>query len=138
MSQENVEIVREIYARLGRGGWEAVVSHLPPDFEFETDPRHPKAGVYRGLALGQFLQDLEEPFEEVSTVVERMLDIGDQVLAFLKVRRRPRGSSAEMEIQVATVWTLEDGRPIRGRFFANRDDALEAVGLSERDAHADS
>jgi ketosteroid isomerase-like protein len=138
MSQENVEIVRELYALLGRGGWEAVVPHLPPDFELETDPRHPKAGVYSGVAFGQFLQDLEEPFEEVSTVVERMIDIGDQVLALLKVRRRPRGSSAEMEIQVATVWTLENGRPIRARFFANRDEAIEAVGLPEQDAHAGS
>src|SRR5262245_49615418 len=120
MSQENVEIVREIYACLGRGGWEAVLSRLP-DLEFETDPRNPNAGVYRGLAFGRFVQELEEPFEETSTVVERMFDLGDHVLAFLKMRRRPKGSSAEMEIQVATLWTLEDGRPIRGRFFGNRD-----------------
>ena len=39
-----------------------------------------------------------------------------------------------MEIAVASIWTLEDGTPIRGRFYANRDEALEAVGLSEQDA----
>src|SRR5262245_37024691 len=139
MSQENVEVVREMYADFALGGWDAVLTHLSPQVVWEVDPRHPKAGTYRGLeAYRAFLAELEEPFEETSVEAERFFDLGDRVLAFLKVRRRPRGSTAEMEIHVAAVWLLKDGQPVWGRFFANRAEALEAVGLPEQGAHADS
>ena len=36
------------------------------------------------------------------------------------------------------VWTLRDGAVVRFQWFYQRDEALEAVGLSEQDAHADS
>jgi ketosteroid isomerase-like protein len=36
------------------------------------------------------------------------------------------------------VWTLRDGKVVEMRMFMDRVEALEAVGLSEQDAHADS
>jgi hypothetical protein len=37
------------------------------------------------------------------------------------------------------VWTFgDDGRPLRVEMYQSRAEALEAVGLSEQDAHADS
>ena len=36
------------------------------------------------------------------------------------------------------VWTIRAGKVERVRFFNTRDEALEAAGLSEQDAHADS
>jgi ketosteroid isomerase-like protein len=139
MSQENVDVVREMYADFQRGGWDAVLAHLPPEFEWEADPRHPKAGIYRGLeAYRAFLEELEEPFERTDVETQQFFDAGDQVLAFLKVRRLPRGSSSVMEIKVATLWTLRAGKPVRGRFFANRGEGLKALRRSEQDAHADS
>ena len=36
------------------------------------------------------------------------------------------------------VWTLRDGAVVRFQWFYQRDEALEALGLSEQDAHADS
>jgi hypothetical protein len=37
------------------------------------------------------------------------------------------------------LWTLRDGKILRrGKMFQTKDEALEAVGLSEQDAHAES
>jgi hypothetical protein len=36
------------------------------------------------------------------------------------------------------IWTFRDGKPARGQVYLDQRDALEAVGLSEQDAHADS
>ena len=36
------------------------------------------------------------------------------------------------------VWTLRDGKLWRLRIYATKSEALEAVGLSEQDVHADS
>jgi ketosteroid isomerase-like protein len=69
MSRENIDVVRAMYEALNRGDWDAALAHTSPDIEWETDPRHPKAGIYRGREEFQrFLEDLEGPFER--TVIE--------------------------------------------------------------------
>jgi ketosteroid isomerase-like protein len=130
MPGDNAEFVRAMYADFAEEGWDGVLAHLPEDFEWVVDPRHPKAGSYRGLEnYRAFLQELEEPFEQTRLKVDDTLEAGDCVVALLTVTRRPRGSSAEMTIHVATAWTFRDGTPVRGRFFADRREALQATGL---------
>ena len=53
------------------------------------------------------------------------------IVVFLGVRSRPRGSSVAMEIRVAHVWTMRDGKAARCELFPVREEALEAVGLRE-------
>jgi ketosteroid isomerase-like protein len=48
---ENVEVIRGFYEAMNRGDWEAVFENASPEIEWEKDPRHPRAGVYRGQAL---------------------------------------------------------------------------------------
>jgi ketosteroid isomerase-like protein len=139
MSQENVEIIREIYEAMNRGDWNAVFAHASPEIEWETDPRHPKAGIYRGQQeFRRFAEDMEAPFEQSVIEPQRFFARGDQVVAFIKIRRKPMGSTAEVEIQIGELWTFRDGMLIRGQGFGERTRALRAAGLSEQDAHADS
>jgi hypothetical protein len=44
----------------------------------------------------------------------------------------------EVSILAGTVWTVRDGKIARVTFYVHQSEALEAVGLSEQDAHADS
>ena len=43
-----------------------------------------------------------------------------------------------LEQRIAAVWTLRNGKALRVRYYDDKAEALEAVGLSEQDAHADS
>jgi hypothetical protein len=43
-----------------------------------------------------------------------------------------------MEIRIGHLWTMRDGKPFQLELFPEREQALEAVGLSEQDAQADS
>jgi ketosteroid isomerase-like protein len=139
MAQENVETVRRMIEALDRANWDGVFAEISPDFEWETDPRHPKAGVYRGREeFRRFIEDLEDPFEQTVTELEKVVATADQVVALVKIRRRLRGSSSEVEIRIGELYTLRDGKLVRGQGFAEREKALEAAGLSEHDAHADS
>jgi ketosteroid isomerase-like protein len=139
MPQENVETVRRMTEALDRANWDGVFAEISPDFEWETDPRHPKAGVYRGREeFRRFIEDLEDPFEQTVTELERVVATADQVVAFVKIRRRLRGSSSEVEIRIGELYTFREGKLVRGQGFAEREKALEAAGLSEQDAHADS
>jgi ketosteroid isomerase-like protein len=139
MPQENVETVRRMTEALDRANWDGVFAETSPDFEWETDPRHPKAGVYRGREeFRRFIEDLEDPFEQTVTELEKVVATADQVVAFVKIRRRLRGSSSEVEIRIGELYTFREGKLVRGQGFAEREKALEAAGLSEQDAHADS
>jgi ketosteroid isomerase-like protein len=134
MSQENesVGVVRAMYEAFNRGDWEAVLAQLGPEIEFETDPRHPKAGVYRGReAFRGLWEDIEAPFERTVVEVEEFFTSGDQVVAFITMRRQPVGSTGELAIRIGELWTLRDGKLVRGRAFGEREKALEAAGLSE-------
>jgi hypothetical protein len=47
-------------------------------------------------------------------------------------------TGAEVTTQSAGVYFLSAGKIERVEYYAKRGEALEAVGLSEQDAHADS
>src|SRR5688572_3366940 len=139
MSQENVEAVRRLNEALDRRDWDGVFAEISPDFEWETDPRHPKAGVYRGREeFRRFIEDLEDPFEQTVTEMEKVFATADQVAVFVRIRRRLKGSSSELEIRIGELYTVREGRLVRGQAFAERVKALKAAGMTEEDAHADS
>ena len=62
---------------------------------------------------------------------ERFFDAGDQVAVFVRTSGTARQSGAPVEIAVAHVLTLKDGRVTRTEVFLNRQEALDAVGLQE-------
>ena len=131
MSEENIEVVRRCYAAFNRGDWEAAFE-VSPDVEWETDARLPNAGTYRGREeIQRLFEDQAGPFEESAIEPQRFLAEGDQVVALVKLRRRPKGSSADIEAEIAHLWTFRDGRAVRVQAFAKREQALEAAGLSE-------
>jgi ketosteroid isomerase-like protein len=77
-------------------------------------------------------------FDEVVVEPEQFFERGDHIVVFVLMRFRPRGSNAAPEIRIAHLWTMRDGKAARCELFPQREKALEAVGLSEQDAHADS
>ena len=131
MSDDNVAILRAFYEALNRGDWEAATTQLAPDVEWEPDRRHPSAGTYRGPeGMRRFLEEMDAPFEHTVIDVEDILASDDKVVGLLRIRRRPRGSSAEVDIRIGEVWTVRDGQLVHGAGFRQRERALEAAGLS--------
>ena len=139
MSQENVEALRAGYEAVSKANLGAAFDDVHPEFELKTGDRVPGAGTYRGgEAATRFFQDLVEPFEEVTYEPQRFFERGEQIVVYLLVRLQPSGSGAVLEYQIGALWTFRDGKPARCEIFPRREEALEAVGLSEQDAHADS
>jgi ketosteroid isomerase-like protein len=70
---------------------------------------------------------------------EELIDLGESRLL---VTTRPKGigvsSGATVEMLGAFLLTISAGQVIREQMFTDRGEALEAVGLSEQDARADS
>ena len=135
MSQADLETLRAVYRAVSAGDWDAAFSDAEPDFELTTPELSPMAGTYRGeQAIRSFFDELWAAFEEVQNTLEEVIDLGDRVLVFLVVLLRPKDSEATVELRVAHLWTMRDGRVAACRAFTDRRLAREAAGLVEQGA----
>jgi ketosteroid isomerase-like protein len=130
MSKENVEIVRLLYAAMNERDEARAADLVHPDVEWVHDSRVGKGPIRgRESVLGYF-RDQEEVFDELRIETERLWENGDRVLAFIRPTGHGHASGAEFDIRIAHLWTLRDGVIVRGEGYGDRDEALEAAGLS--------
>jgi ketosteroid isomerase-like protein len=146
MSQENVEVVRGLMlapdvdiAALFRDDdrWSAVVEVVAPilhsDFEctaklFGSETRNYGRGPDGFRA---FWLDWTAPWATYRTETEKITDLGDRVLQFGREFGRREGSTREVKAFNAAVWTFRDGKVVGFDAYADRAEALKAVGLAE-------
>jgi ketosteroid isomerase-like protein len=149
MSQENVEIVKRVQPS-GVDLVELFRASTVPDpsateidltaFEsdFETQfiarrvfgSREPAATFgLQGFVDGW--RDWLEPWESYYTEVEDFIDAGDEVVSLTWVRAQTTRDAVAVEHRPAAVWSVREDKIARVRFYLERDEALEAVGLKE-------
>jgi ketosteroid isomerase-like protein len=64
-------------------------------------------------------------------IPEEFADMGDRVVVTVRFRARGRGSGTPVDARLYDVFTLRDGKIVRMDQFAERAEALEAVGPRE-------
>ena len=127
MAQERVKIVQSIYEATNRRDWDAAFRDQHPDAELILPS---PAGTYRGREKVQgYWEDLLAAFESGVAEPEEIFERGDQVVVVLKIRARPKGTSAEIEIRTGHLWTFRDGKVASMHLFPQPEKALEAAGL---------
>ena len=133
MSRENVEIVRRYLAAYDSGGLDVVAEFWHPDIEWRAVEGYiDDVGVIRGPdGMRQYYEQWEEPFDAIRIEIEELIETGDQVVAVVRSVGRMKDSDAEIDIRYAVVISVRDGKIARGREYSTRQEALEAVGLSE-------
>jgi ketosteroid isomerase-like protein len=132
MSQENVEIVRRIYDAMNRNDWDAAFRDAHPDFEV-TFKEGPRAGTHRGReTLQEVADDLRAGFESWVSEPLQLIESGDQVVAIVNNRLRPKGGTrGEFAYRNGTIFTIRNGTVLSMVGYPTPEEALEAAGLSE-------
>ena len=136
MSQENVEIVRQLIA-LGEQTFESGrppphTDLVSPDAEIDLSRRVFNPATYHGIAgWAKLNEEIREVWEEWRVTPERYVDVGDRVVVIGSARGRGRGSGAEVEVRYGEIWTLRDGRVTRLEAGLDPEEALRAAGLEE-------
>ena len=132
MSEADIEALRAGYEAISRGDFERPFRDVHPDFELTTPPGI-NARKYRGREECQaYVEDMLTTALETWTIEpEEFFESGDQIVVFVKIRARPKDSSAEIEISNGHLWRIRAGKPLSMRFFPAPEQALEAAGLSE-------
>jgi ketosteroid isomerase-like protein len=140
MSQENVEIVH------------AVIDARNRDIEEWLTFFHPAAQTSDRLTvagMGTEEQDLDvlrrevkqwhEIFDDFHIEVVELVDLDELVLAEIRFHGRGRASGADVVVSQVDLYRVREGLITELRAgYRSRGEALEAAGLSEQDAHADS
>jgi ketosteroid isomerase-like protein len=126
---ENADIIRRVYAVMGAGDVQRVADSVDTNAEWIPDrsvgeaPRHGRDSVL------EFFRDRASMFAELAEI-EQLFEQDDQVLAFIRLTGSGAASGAPFTIRIAHLWTLRNGRIVRGEGYRALE-ALEALGLRE-------
>jgi ketosteroid isomerase-like protein len=134
MSQEDVETVRRYLGAYERLDVEEGISYLHPDVTWRAIEGAPDdIGVFQGhQAMRDYNQEWIDIFVDArSELVEDLIEVGDRVVAVVRYIGRMKGSDTQVEMMLAIVFTVRDGKIASGREYATRTEALEAAGLRE-------
>ena len=148
MSQENAEVVRRVFVEVLVDGADvaplfrddATWTRRRAELEAIFEPDCAVAWIAQGErpieATGlddsrQGWLDWLEPWETYHAQVERIIPAGDKVLVLVRLHGRMAGTESEVEMISASVYLVRDGKVARVEHYANRAEALVAVGLRE-------
>jgi ketosteroid isomerase-like protein len=159
MSQENVEVVRRFMNAIERAfdaywksprsiaasleardlwpEWAEAYGYLHAQVEWQT--RFLRETARGHLEAAGVWDDFLTWAKDYRPSLEAAEDLGgDHVFAVLALVGKSKDSDVRMNARFFDVFTLRDGLIVRIEEYGDRNQALEAVGLSEQDAHADS
>jgi ketosteroid isomerase-like protein len=134
MSRENVKIVRRGYELFEAGDLEGVAGLFADEAELADAGGLGVAGTAAGTRRGPhgFLRATEEvveAFEDYRVEAKEFIEADEVVVVPVRISGRGRASGAKLEMHVAHLWELRNGKVIRGDVYRTTEEALEAAGL---------
>src|SRR3954469_11360348 len=131
MSQENVEVVRQLIAALNERDVDRYLSLCTREIELTT-PATPLDGQTKGPeGIRKFFAAVEEGSTTFRMEVERFHPVDrDRVLVFAQLKIVSSGGVA-LEHATTNVYELVAGKVCRVDVYHDREQALEAVGLGQ-------
>jgi len=134
MSQENEEVVRDSWTAFAHSGLDAMAEYWDAEISWRAIEGAPDdVGEIEGRdALRRYYQDWIDTFAGLTVVPSELFEVDDdRLVAAHHATGRARQSGIETELRYAVVYTLREGKIVRGREYGNRQEALKAVGLEE-------
>jgi ketosteroid isomerase-like protein len=131
MSQENIEVVRNMWAAFLAGDLDTALSCLASDIEWDGT-NLPDGRLGKGhQAVLDHVVGWADAWDEWTVDVEQIRALEDEKV-FVRIRERGRSSSGlEMDERHAELYTVRDGKIVHRVGFSDPSQALEAAGSSE-------
>src|SRR5437588_12850277 len=129
MTQENVELLEAVYVAFNASK-QIDLELLTPDVEF-MQPEIGQSTYFGREGVARGVQELFDVFEEVEAVPEKFFDAGAQVVVFVRLTGRARGSGVPVEFPLAHVFRFRGELVDQWHAYPDRQEALKAVGLKD-------
>jgi ketosteroid isomerase-like protein len=131
MPEENVELVLAAYKwgdrhqSLARNRWH-------PDGEYVNSREDPDHATFRGLdAIEGLFASWIEAYPDVRIIPVEAREHGDRVFLWVRFNGHVADSDVPLQMELAHVITIEDGRMRRLEEYMDRAEALSVAGLGE-------
>jgi uncharacterized protein len=137
METSSVEVVRGVYDAFGRGDVPAVLGATAGDIEWYEAEGMPYGGVHRGpqAVAEKVLAPLVADVEGFTVTPEEVIASGDRVAVVSRYTGTGKATGRSLDLPVAHVWDVRDGKIARFRQFADTAKFLEVVP-AEHATHA--
>jgi uncharacterized protein len=128
----NVEVVERLIKAFEERDQEAAFAELDPEVELLPIRAQLEGTSYRGHdGYRRLVADFDEDWEDLRLLPERIRESGDRVVVSGRMVASGRASGIELDIPLALLYELRNGKVVRLESFSDPDEALEAIGLSE-------
>ena len=133
MSKDAIEVIRRGWEAYERGDVTAMLADISDEIVVHQHPPIPDADTYYGReGLLQSLLDWAEGFDELDQKAEEFIDAGDgQIIVRVHQTAQLAGSDVPVEGVFWFLFTVKEGKTVRFDLYNDKDQALEAAGLSE-------
>ena len=132
VAEENMKFVVDGYARFNAGESMPGLWFFSPDAEYHAAREDPDSAVHRGIdAVRRHFARWFESYPDLTVEPVEVRGSGDKVFLWVHFSGHGGESGAPVEMELAHVLTIRDGRAARIAEYFDRDEALEAAGLRE-------
>jgi uncharacterized protein len=130
VSEENVQLVREIYEAIAARDIPGFLGRLAPDVEWSSPESLPWGGTHRGPeAVGQeyfagFLARVDDDFQ---LEADELYDAGNSVAVTGRLTGRAREGGTPFQTPSIQIWTMRDGAVSKMRYAVDTAAVLKAI-----------
>ncbi len=131
----SVQLVKGLYEAFARGDVPAVLAAMDEHIEWyeaEGNPWHPGHAFVgpQQVVEGVFAR-IGEEYEDFAIDCRRFVGDGDTVLAEVRyTATRSTATGKPLDLQVAHVWDLRDGKVVRYQQYADTRRMADVLGVS--------
>jgi uncharacterized protein len=131
MPDEIEELVRAGYARFNSGERFPTLEFWHVDGIYINDANDPDPGIHRGIdaVRGQYEQWVDA-YPDLNVEPLEIRTNGDRAFVWVRFSGHGAGSGVPIEMELAHIWTVEDGKIRRIEEYSDRASGLAAAGLA--------
>jgi ketosteroid isomerase-like protein len=135
MSEQDIEVIRNQFQAVNERDFERAMGHYAEDVVLVVPEGKggPNPGTYRGKeAVGSWFGDWFGAFDrDYRFEIDEARDLGDVILIHAAHGGHGRASGVEVRGESAYLYRVKAGKVAHVEFYWDRNDALEAAGVSE-------
>ena len=125
-----IALLRNAYAAFNRNDIPAAVAELDPKIEWTEPAEFPGGGTYHGRSeVARYLTQSRARWTEGASEPVRFIVHGERIVVFVHAKFRTKDNSSWTEVNLADVYTFRQRTPVAMRAFADRNAALQWVGV---------
>ena len=124
----NLRLVRQAYKAFKHGDITAIIEFIDPEIEVhdpgggvEPQERHGQTGLIDSV------RNMRTVWEDFRLELDEAIDLGDRVLALVRMSGRGRHGGVPVQAKVAHLWAIRGERAVRLEIFTDWDAARAAV-----------